>query len=130
MSAFSFGRKNKYRATRTDDGFSSKLEKAVFIKLKDREVLGLIKDIKRQQTVELQGGGRDTRITWRVDFSFVNVANGALEYAEAKGVETNDYLIKLKLWRGNPKHALEIWKGHYTRPVLALRIEPTHQEGR
>lgn len=122
--AFTFGRKrNKFNATKTADGFGSKFERAVYVKLKDREVLGLITDIKRQQTVVLVPGDRTTRITWRVDFSFVNKSSGQLEYAEAKGFETNDYKLKLKLWRSNPPAPLEIWKGNYMRPVLAERIE-------
>lgn len=124
---------NKYRATKTADGFGSKLEAAVYTKLLDREKLGLIRDIKRQQTVVLIPGGRGERVTWRVDFSFEErhllesegEANWAwkLAYAEAKGFETRDYVIKLKLWRYMPPAPLEIWKGNYRSPKLVERIE-------
>lgn len=118
---------NKYGATKTADGFPSKLERSVYFKLQERERLGLIKDIKRQQTVVLQPGGRDRRIALKVDFSFID-ERGELAYAEAKGFETKDYRVKLKLWRANPPATLEIWKGHYLNPKLTERI--TKQEER
>lgn len=86
-----------------------------------RERAGEISDIKRQQTVVLQDGPREVRITWKVDFSFIE--KGELVYAEAKGVETADYKLKLKLWRKLKPAPLEIYKGHYRRPVLVERIE-------
>lgn len=123
MSALRFGYGSKYRAQRTSDGFPSKLEKAVFIRLLDQQALGLISNLKRQQTVVLQGGPRDTRITWRVDFCFVNNETGRIEFAEAKGIETKDYKLKLKLWRANPPAPLSIWKGSYRSPKVVERIE-------
>lgn len=115
-------KRNKFKATRTGDGFPSKLEKAVYVKLKDREVLGLIKDIKRQQVVILQEGDKQQRITWKVDFSFVEIESGKTVYCEAKGIETMDFKIKLKLWRAKLPYDLEIWKGDYRRPFLKERI--------
>lgn len=124
MSAFRrpYGNRNKYGAKRAD-GFPSKLEAAVYGILLTRERLGEIKSIKRQQTVVLQDGGRETKITWRVDFSFSDCATDACCYAEAKGFETADYKIKLKLWRANPPARLEIYKGDYRRPKLVEVIE-------
>lgn len=131
MRSLVFGRrKNKYRAKRTADGFPSKLEAAVWALLLAREKAGEIKNIQRQATVVLQDGPREVKITWRLDFSFERKSTGATEYVEAKGMETETYRLKLKLWRKNPPAALEIWKGDYRRPALAERIEPTHQEGR
>lgn len=112
--------RNKFGAKRVD-GFPSKLEAAVYQLLKLRERAGEISDIKRQQTVVLQEGSRDVRITWRVDFSFIE--RNELVYAEAKGIENADYKLKLKLWRANPPAPLEIWKGHHMRPKLVERIE-------
>lgn len=122
MAAFRFGNTHKYH-TKSVDGFGSKLEKAVYIKLLDRQRLGLIKNLKRQQRVILQEGSRDRQITWRLDFSYENVETGKLEYAEAKGYETPDYKIKLKLWRGRPLAPLEIWKGTHQNPKVVERIE-------
>lgn len=119
--AFRFGN-NKYRAKRTE-GFPSKLEAAVYYKLLEREKVGAIKNIKRQQQVVLQGGPRETRITWRIDFSFEISDTGELCYAEAKGIENADYKIKLKLFRANPPGRLEIWRGSYKNPKLVEIVE-------
>lgn len=115
-------KRNKYMAVRTN-GLSSKLEAAVYNILLLRQKAGEIKDIKLQQTVVLQEGGREVRIAWKVDFSFVNKSTGGLEYVEAKGIETSDYKLKLKLWKKNPPAPLEIWKGDYRRPKLVEKIE-------
>jgi hypothetical protein len=122
MTALKFGRRNKYGAKRAD-GFASKLEAAVYGILLTRERLGEIKEIKRQQTVVLQDGPREHRITWKVDFSFVICSTGANAWAEAKGFETADYKIKLKLWRKNPPGRLEIYRGHYRAPKLVEVVE-------
>lgn len=111
---------NKYKAKRTGD-FPSKLEYAVHEILLLRQRAGKINDIKRQQKVILQDGGRDTNISWRVDFSFEE--NGETVYAEAKGIETGEYRLKLKLWRKNPPADLEIYKGSWSNPVLIERIK-------
>lgn len=122
MAAFQFTRKNKFGAKRVD-GFPSQLERAVYYKLLDRQTLGLISDIKRQQTVVLQEGGKDVRIAWKLDFSFINNETKKTEYAEAKGFETNDYLLKLKLWRAKRPAPLEIWRGSHKYPKMVERIE-------
>jgi len=114
MSAFRFSKKNKFGAKRTN-GFPSRLESAVFDHLKIREGAGEIADIKRYPSVELQGG-----IRWKVDFSFVEIASSKLVYAEAKGVATADYRIKLRLWKSDPPARLEIWKGKYYRDEIRL----------
>jgi hypothetical protein len=125
--AFSFSRPkapNKYGAIESKDGtrgFSSKLESAVHAKLFKRQLDGEISNIKCQQTVVLQGGPRETRITWRIDFSFEK--DGITHYCEAKGFPTREYKMKLKIWRYNPPAPLEIWGGNYTNPKLIEKIE-------
>lgn len=114
--------KKKYGGVKTN-GRASKLENAVFEILKKREASGEISDIKEQQPVVLQGGKRITRITWKIDFSFIETKTNSLAYAEAKGFATDVYKLKLKMFRANPPAPLEIWKGSYSRPVLAERIE-------
>lgn len=117
-----FGRKkNKYKAVRTN-GFSSKFENAVHEVLLLKQKLGEVKNIKCQQTVVLIPGPATVRIAWKVDFSY-EAPSGETRYVEAKGVETSDYKLKLKLWRSNPPYALEIYKGHYSRPKLVETIE-------
>lgn len=116
--------KNKYGAIRTLDpdgsSFPSKLEAAVYAQLKILEKCGHISDIKKQQCVRL---GEDTR--WKIDFSFTDKATGELVYAEAKGVPTNDYLRKLKLFKKYGCNRLEIWRGTYKNPVLIETIYPS-----
>lgn len=150
MTSPRFGRRrgaNKFGASKTADGFPSLLERAVFFKLKDREVLGLVRNIERQQTVVLQEGRRDTRIALKVDFKFeealwpdaekIDVERRTITlgpvkwrvvYAEAKGFETKDWKIKLKLWRAKMPAPLEIWKGNWRSPKLAERIETKQVE--
>ena len=95
----------------------SKLEESVFALLKLREEKGEISDIQRQRSVELQGGDRSTRITWRADFSFTRNATGELWYCEAKGYPTEVWELKLKMLRYQ-KIKTEVWAGKYQRPFL------------
>lgn len=108
--------RSKYGAVRSG-GFGSKLEHAVHELLKLRERAGEISDIKCQQTIVLQDGPREVKISWRVDFSFLE--DGALAFAEAKGFPTESYSLKLKLFRGTRKEKLYIYKGTHLRPTLA-----------
>ena len=116
-------KRNKYGA-KPADGFGSKLERSVFYKLRDREILGLIRTIKRQQTVLLEDLKTGERRRWKVDFSFVDIATGETNYVEAKGYETNDYLRKRNMWRKNPPARLEIWKGSHRSPRVVEVILP------
>ena len=113
---------NKYNAKRID-GFPSMLERSVFMILLARERDGELTNIKRQQRVVLQDGDKDVLIAWKVDFSAEVVATKETIYIESKGIETNDYVLKLKLWRKNPPATLEIWKGSHAKPYLHERIE-------
>lgn len=113
---------NKYGA-QASGGFGSKLEKSVYDILKMREMTGEISDIKCQQTIVLVDGSNKVRITWKVDFSFIDNETGKLCYCEAKGVETEPYRLKKKLFRKFIPHRLEIWKGSWRRPMKAETIE-------
>lgn len=115
-------RGNKYGAKRTN-GFSSGLENAVYCLLKQRERDGEISEIECQSTVVFIEGSRKEKIAWRVDFSFLNLSTGKRDYCEAKGMETDLYKIKLKLWRYFKPGRLEIWKGSASRPYLDEVIE-------
>lgn len=124
----SFIHRTKAKST---NGFPSKLESAVYDILRIRENAKEIRNIKRQQVVVLQDGPSNVRIVWKVDFQFEermivpieHPLHWRIAYAEAKGIETEDYKIKLKLWRKNPPAPLEIYKGNYKRPALVERIE-------
>jgi hypothetical protein len=117
-----FRGRNKYGARRAD-GFGSKLERAVYEILLLREKAGEIKSIRRQHAVVLQEGKREVRISWKIDFSFIDCSSGKLCFCEAKGFPTNEYLLKLKMFRKSPQGRLEIWKGSYKKPFLAEVIE-------
>lgn len=115
---FSF---SKYKA-KSVGGFASKLEKAVYQKLLDREILGLITNIQSQQTVVLQDGKKQVRIQWKIDFSFEE--NGKKVYCEAKGFKTADFIIKKKLFMAKRIAKLEIWGGNYKSPKLIETFDP------
>jgi hypothetical protein len=58
-----------------------------------------------------------SRVQSVVDFKCIRPDGSAL-YAEAKGMETTDWRIKLRLWRHNRPERLEIWMGSAARPIL------------
>lgn len=118
---------NKYGAKPTR-GFASKLEAAVYDILIERQSRGELSDIKRQQTVVLQDGPAGVRIAWKVDFSYMSAEDGRTVYVEAKGLETNDYVLKVKLWRNDPPYELEIYRGNWDRPRLVERIVTKQKE--
>jgi len=119
-------RRPKYKNKRTivnGISFPSKLEAEIYRVLMRRQEAGEIKDLRCQHPVVLQEGPPKVRISWKVDFSFTEKNTGEIAFAEAKGIETSDYKLKLKLWRKNPPAPLEIWKGTYKYPMLKERIE-------
>ena len=115
-------REGRSAAVKTN-GFASKLENAVHEMLKVRQAAGELSDIKCQQSFKLQDGDRTVRVTWKIDFSAVEVKSGKTIYFEAKGFEESVYKLKLKMWRKHKYATLEIWKGSWQRPFLAERIE-------
>lgn len=116
-------RRNKYKAVRTANGFPSKLEAALYDLLLLKEKAGEITNIKRQHSVVLQDGPKNQRIAWKVDFSYLDLSLNETVFAEAKGVRTNDFLLKLKLWRKLKPYTLLIYGGSYKRLVLTERID-------
>ncbi len=111
--------KSKFNA-RSSDGFPSKLEKAVYDLLLLREKAKEIKDIKRQVRVELTRAA----IATKVDFSFTYVRDGSTGYAEAKGPETERWIIIKKLWAKYGPAPLEIFKGRHTNAQLVEIVVP------
>lgn len=113
---------NKYGNKRAG-GFDSGLERAVHELLLERERNDEISEIKRQQTVVLQDGPRETRIAWRADFSFIKTKTGELWYCEAKGYHDEPvWKLKLKMIRYR-QIKTEIWGGLAKRPMLMEVIE-------
>jgi hypothetical protein len=109
---------NKYNAKRTN-GFSSKLEAQVYELLKLRELAGEIKEIRCQYPIVLQEGKKELRITWKVDFSFIDVKTGQTVFCESKGIEDGVFKLKLKLYKKNRTEKLEIWRGSWKKPFLS-----------
>lgn len=114
-------KQNKYNAEIIQDGLGkhsgSQLELSVLALYRLMANRGEISELKHQQTFEIVAG-----IKWRLDFSFMR--DGHLWVGEAKGYPTNEYLLKLKLWREFGKHPLEIWKGDARRPFIDEIIFP------
>lgn len=125
-----FRGKNKYKA-KPCRGFPSRLEASLYDLLSLREKAGEIRNIRRQHVVVLQDGPKDVRINWKIDFSAEVAPDWHLELFEAKGIQTADYKIKLKLYKKNPPAPLEIYFGSYRKrdgescvvPKLVERVE-------
>jgi len=114
---------NKYRAksvTVLGKYFPSKLEASVYQLLLLREKMGDITSIQCQKKFLLT----KATISWKVDFYFYDRIARKYVAAEAKGIETSDYRIKVKLWKYYGPCPLEIWKGTYQKPVLREVIIP------
>lgn len=84
-----------------------------------RRASGEIRDIRCQTTVRLS-----EETSWKIDFAFCDIKTESLRFAEAKGVETGDYLRKLKLYRERGPAPLEIWKGRWQKPFLKETVVP------
>lgn len=104
----------------------SALEASVCQLLRLREKAGEIRNIKWIATVHMPYG-----VTWKCDFSFEQNRSEVWlpTWAEAKGVETADYRIKIKMWEnGAGPGPIEIWKGSYRNPTLAKVVIPRNAD--
>ena len=88
-----------------------------------RERAGDLRNLQRQQSIVLQEGPRNQRITLRIDFSWEDPKTGDRCFGEAKGFETPEWKLKLKLFRARPPGRLEIWGGTYKNPKLMEVVE-------
>ena len=119
--------KSKFRAKRTElDGrsFASQFEAAVYALYKLREKAGEIEILGTQEHVYLT----DARINYITDYSFLDLKTGEKVHGEAKGFETPEWKLKLRLYRFYGPCRLEIWKGTYIRPVLHEIVIPKAQK--
>lgn len=109
-------RVGKYGAKQVTQGghkFSSKLECAVYNILLDMEKRFLISNIKLQPSAYMT----HARIRYVPDFSFVN-KKGETEYVEAKGMQTDVWRIKRRLWVYYGAGTLHIYTGSHLRPEI------------
>lgn len=91
-------KRNKYGAIprKDPDGgqqFPSTFEFNTATDLRNMVKAGLIISVGRQVLVLLPGG-----ITWQIDF-ILHHLDGSVEYVEAKGKDTPDFIMKEKLFR-------------------------------
>lgn len=113
--------------------WDSQLEKSVYDQLNFRARAGEIRDIQRQVTVDITPS--PFRIRLRLDFTFEQVSPNHPKFSvgervavEAKGFETAEWDIKLKLWRWIGPMQMELWKGTHQRPKLVEIISPLRPE--
>ena len=115
-------KKHKFNAKRTVvDGkhFPSALEASVYCLCKLMVKNDGYSDLQLQDSVSMTLA----HITWKVDFRLTD-PNGAYEWHEAKGVETNDYVLKKRLWKHYGPGVLVVWKGTAARPVIVETVIP------
>ena len=111
---------NKYKARRTH-GRASALEDAVRGILKILVRVGELSDLKEQPNIFL------TRAKIRMipDFSAIDVKTKETVYFEAKGFETERWLVCKKLWKVYGPGKLCVYRGSWKRPFLAEEIVPS-----
>lgn len=120
--------RNKYHAKKapgslnfpeiSNRSFDSQFERTVATDLCIRQRAGEISDLKFQTKVELTAAD----IGWKIDFSYVE--DGELIYHEAKGFETPDYRLKLRLYRVYGPALLRVTKGN-TRSRVTREYYPS-----
>jgi hypothetical protein len=115
---------HKYKAQRikTRDGhsFASKLEGSLYEQLLLRVKAGELKNLKCQVQVRLT----DAAIILKPDFSAEDAKTGQTIYIEAKGYETPEWRIKVRLWEYYGPGPLEIWKGSHKYPKYDKTVFP------
>lgn len=117
-----FGAK-KVEASSLTDGrsFPSRLEANTYLMLKAMAQAGEIRIEQVQDKVFLT----DAEIEYRPDFRCFDLATSTTFYAEAKGIETSDWRIKLRLWRVYGPAPLRIYKaGTGNQPKLHEIVIP------
>ena len=95
------------------------LEAGLYLLLKAEMKAGVIENIEFQPKVDLT----EAKIRLRPDF-LVTFDTGEKAYFEAKGVETDAWKLKLKLYRFYGDLPLYIYKGTMTRPKLVEKVIP------
>lgn len=94
-------RRHKYGAIKTAVGdlvFPSRLEARGYQELLLLEKGGVIKDLELQKEFVIEVAGKQICIHYP-DYFFTKTCNGKQVIAEAKGVATADYRLKLKLMK-------------------------------
>ena len=115
--------KHKFNAQRTDVNgiwFDSKLEASTYQMIKLREKAGDLILEQCQDTIYLT----EARVIYKPDFRCRYPDRDEQFWIEAKGFETPEWRIKLKLWRHYGPGDLEIWNGSWQNPKLKEIVKP------
>lgn len=127
MSFPKYDPKNRFSNKRTElDGrsFQSKFEASVYAMLK---ILQMAKEIKIEQCQD-HVYLTDAEICYIPDFKCRNLKTGELYWVEAKGFETPEWKLKLRLWRYYGPGPLHIYKGTHRCPVLTSIVIPRERK--
>lgn len=121
--------KTKYgnKKTRHSSGylFDSRLESDVYAFIVLLEKCKKLKDIKVKPNIFLT----EARIRMIPDFAAAECESGKLIYIEAKGFETEVYLLKRKLWKFYGPGELHVYKRRGKAELtLAEIIIPEHHQ--
>lgn len=111
---------NKYHSKRVqydNHNFSSKLEAAVYQLLKQDPNIEILQCQARVKLTKAE-------IIYIPDFKCLDKSTNKIFFCEAKGVETSDWQIKLKLWRFYGPAKLHIYKGSHIKPYLKEIVIP------
>lgn len=100
--------------------FDSKLENYVYgdLLLLQKDPKNKIKEIQRQKTIQLLPG-----IAYRADFKIV-LSDDSFYIVEAKGFETEVWLLKKKIYKVFGPAPLEVWKGSKSGRRIVETIIP------
>lgn len=117
-------KRNKYgnkRVSFDKYSFASNFEKIIYQWLKARETAGEVRVIKTQHKVLLT----EAKIAYYADFLVLDLTTNTEFLVEAKGMDTDVWKIKKRLYACYGPMPLEIYKGSKTSFHLAERIVPT-----
>lgn len=113
----------KFKAQRVSfqgRSFASKLEAAVYMKLQLLEKDSLIEIIQCQAQIEFEPFG----IIYKPDFKIIDLKTNTISYVEAKGYETPEWKLKLKIYRKIGPCDLWIYQGSWQNPKLNEIVVP------
>lgn len=104
------------------DGFTfdSKLEGALYVQLKLLVRAGMFSELKVKPNVHLTL----SKILMIPDFSVLDLQAQELIFCEAKGLETDVWRIKRRLWKHYGPGRLRVYKGSYKKLYLHEEIVP------
>lgn len=115
-------RSNKFGAKRCEhDGqaFRSQLERDVYATLKLLVEGGYIKDLKREQSIQLTPS-----IKHKLDFTYFDIQTNSMTGVEAKGMECATWNLKKRLYADFGEFKVNVWKASRGRVECVETIQP------